>query len=657
MARLGAYEVEAELGRGGVARVLRGRHVETGAVHALKVLEHVTTAEEAARFRREAEALARLDGAGVVAVHALWVEDRRMVLAMDLMPGGTLRARLARPWPWREAAALVVGLARTLQGAHALGLVHRDVKPENVLFDDEGRPRLADFGCARDLAAESLTATGAAPGTVAYMAPEQLEGRRVDGRADVWALGVLLHELVAGRRPFEAGSPLALLSAITSGTRPRRSPRPLAEALSRALVVDPAARADAGALADALEAALAGRSDAPRGAWLVAAALGGLALAAVALARGGAPPPPAPDAVAPPAAPEVGSTTPDVGAPAAPDDAPEVGPPEGDAPATSPAAVDLDALLAAIPGPVLPSERDLSAVYQPNLRYVDPEKAARVCRVAIEGGGGALEVSMAWHVLGCLIDDGAAFDRDPAAALACFGRAAALGHAGAKIKLAEAHLDARPPRPAPAADLLRAALERAQVYRNDAEHARRALVEVGLEHPDVVGRPELMDHLGALKDKGWQLLLKGRLAELEGDLEEARGAYFTALTTSPAVQAAAHVRLERLPGGGPRSLPDDPALRLLIAERLVAEGDPEERARAVDLLRERAGKGAGVPRRAALLLAERFHLEELEAGRGATTIPREEALRLLRAAARGKSEVRADQVLRARRLLRRLEGS
>ncbi|MBX3472665.1 MAG: serine/threonine protein kinase [Planctomycetes bacterium] len=245
MARLGAYEVEAELGRGGFARVLRGRHVETGAVHALKVLDGALSAEDAARFRREAEALARVAAADVVGVHDAWVERGRMVLAMDLMPGGALRARMGAPWPWQEAATLVAGLARTLERCHAAGLVHRDVKPENVLFDAQGRARLADFGCARDLAAATLTETGAALGTPAYMAPEQLDGQRVDGRADAWALGVVLHELLTGERPFAREGPHGLLAALACGARPRPArtgaPAAIDAALRQALEPRPGA--------------------------------------------------------------------------------------------------------------------------------------------------------------------------------------------------------------------------------------------------------------------------------------------------------------------------------------------------------------------------------------------------------------------------------
>src|SRR5205807_91896 len=114
-------------------------------------------------------------------------------------------------------AALVAKVARTMDRCHALGLVHRDLKPANVLLDEQGEPRVADFGCVRDLSARSLTETGAVLGTPAYMAPEQLEGCRVDRRADVYALGVMLYELVTHVRPYGGDSYVEVGMAIARG--------------------------------------------------------------------------------------------------------------------------------------------------------------------------------------------------------------------------------------------------------------------------------------------------------------------------------------------------------------------------------------------------------------------------------------------------------
>jgi hypothetical protein len=298
---VGAYDIEAELGRGGMGRVFRVRHRATGAVRALKLLDQPGSVELVARFRREAEALARLGGDGVVPIHELGVDERRPFYIMALMPGGSLEDRLARAGrlPWREAAALVARLARVLARAHAAGLIHRDMKPANVLFDDEGRPCIADFGCARDVDARTLTETGTIIGTPHYMALEQLEGARVDARADVYSLGVMLHELVAGERPYKGANVVALAALVRSGNRrtlggAEGAPRELEAVVARALAPDPGPRyADAASFADALDALLAsggvGRGGARRGALLAAAlALGvGVVVAARAAGVGG----------------------------------------------------------------------------------------------------------------------------------------------------------------------------------------------------------------------------------------------------------------------------------------------------------------------------------------------------------------------------------
>src|SRR5581483_11939523 len=220
-ATLGAYELESELGRGGMGTVFIARHLPTGARRALKVLAGARDPDAVERFRREARALASAAGPGLVPIHESGEESGRLWYAMDLMPGGSLRARLSArgALPWREAVALVLEVARGLARGHALGLVHRDVKPENILLDEQGAPRLADFGCVRDLGRSALTEPGSVLGTIGYMPPEQLDGEPVDARADVFALAAILHELVAGTRPFEASS---LLNLYREMKRPRR---------------------------------------------------------------------------------------------------------------------------------------------------------------------------------------------------------------------------------------------------------------------------------------------------------------------------------------------------------------------------------------------------------------------------------------------------
>jgi hypothetical protein len=291
---VGAYEISGELGRGGMGVVYRARHVPTGVERALKVVAAGASATAVERFKREVEALARLGRAGVVAIHETGISSGRAYYAMELMPGGSLRARLeARgKLSWRDAALIGAELARTLERCHALGLVHRDLKPENILFDEHDAPRVADFGCVKDLAAVSLTKPGGLVGTLSYMAPEQMQGLRADARADVYALAVIVHELVTGRHPYAQGQ--TVLEFIANRERVKRAhlePEALDAVLDRALEVKPEARTPtARAFREELEAVLEGRKVASRRRkmrpWVLAAALGGaVALAAIAATR------------------------------------------------------------------------------------------------------------------------------------------------------------------------------------------------------------------------------------------------------------------------------------------------------------------------------------------------------------------------------------
>jgi hypothetical protein len=315
--RLGAYEVLGELGRGGMGCVFRARHGPTGALRALKLLAGGVDAESVLRFKREAEVLARVGGRGIVSVHETGFERGRLWFAMDLVEGGSLRDRTKRgPFAWRDAARLALELARVLERCHAAGVIHRDVKPANVLLDEEGRPWLADFGLVRDLAAASLTETGTLLGTVAYMAPEQLRAEPVTGKADVFALGAVLHELVAGA-PLHPGKNLAEQQQERARPRPRLealgAPRSLDRAIDRALADSAERRSSAAELARDLEAVLAGEAaakPAPRRRGRIAAAgvLVAIGVALVVAIKGALRPgaPPAPPAPPTAARPEVG---------------------------------------------------------------------------------------------------------------------------------------------------------------------------------------------------------------------------------------------------------------------------------------------------------------------------------------------------------------
>jgi serine/threonine-protein kinase len=258
---LGPYTLLEVLGRGGMGVVHRALHRPTGAVRAVKVLDGAPDAEAVDRFRREAAALARAQGEGVVPVHDVGVADGRLYFGMPLLEGGSLAQRLARSGPltWRAAAALGLDLARALARCHEVGLIHRDLKPANVLFDQEGRPHLADFGCVRDVSAARLTQTGTLVGTPLYMAPELFGHSAADGRADVYSLGAVLYEAVAGHAPHQAAAAIQVLNlAMNQQRAPLQGvPRAFEEVVDAALAPDPARRiASAAELAARLAALL-----------------------------------------------------------------------------------------------------------------------------------------------------------------------------------------------------------------------------------------------------------------------------------------------------------------------------------------------------------------------------------------------------------------
>ncbi len=226
--RFGPYVVEARLGAGGMGAVYRARHSETGVVHALKTVHsHLSTTGDFARFRREMQTLARLDHVdGIVRVFAYGMEGDTPWAAMELVEGESLGKRIASgPLPVREAVGIVAVLARALEEVHQLGVLHRDVKPSNVIVDAAGRPCLIDFGLARVASASRLTATGETLGSPGYMAPEQVEldasADEVGPRTDVYGLGALLYGLLIGRPPVNAsGGPLAIVAVLTEWPEP-----------------------------------------------------------------------------------------------------------------------------------------------------------------------------------------------------------------------------------------------------------------------------------------------------------------------------------------------------------------------------------------------------------------------------------------------------
>ena len=263
----GPYRILAPLGRGGMAAVYEAHEPSLDRRVALKVLpaEFLHDPAFADRFRQEARVAARLEHPHIVPIHAYGIEGGRPWMAMRLVTGGSLAERVRRsPLSPAETAAVLRDVAAALDYAHARGVVHRDVKPANVLLDEAGRAYLADFGIARMLEGSSVaTATGLIQGTPSYMAPEQAMGAKVDRLADVYALGVVAFECLTGRVPYTGTTPVAILMKHVQEPVPEPTAAEVAPVLTavlrRCLAKTPADRwPTAGAFSAALEAAAAG---------------------------------------------------------------------------------------------------------------------------------------------------------------------------------------------------------------------------------------------------------------------------------------------------------------------------------------------------------------------------------------------------------------
>jgi non-specific serine/threonine protein kinase len=243
------YRIARELGRGGMGVVYLAQDRQLDRPVALKCLPSRFANDPQARalLVAEARAAARLDHPNIATVFEIGEsDDGRLFIAMAFYEGETLRERLARqPVSRQQAVAIAIEVARGLAAAHGLGLVHRDIKPGNLLLTSSGPVKILDFGLAEQVDPARPRSTQAR-GTLAYMSPEQARGEAVDGRTDLWSLAVVLHEMLAGRRPFTGDSALALLYAVIHDDPPRLDPsscpRALQQILARALAKDPAAR-------------------------------------------------------------------------------------------------------------------------------------------------------------------------------------------------------------------------------------------------------------------------------------------------------------------------------------------------------------------------------------------------------------------------------
>ena len=216
---LGKYRIVARLGRGGMAEVYKAYQPGLDRYVAIKVL-HGHLAEESdfiGRFKREAAAIASLRHPNIVQVYDFDIVGDLYYMVMEFIEGPTLKAELkersirGKPFTLAEVARIFCALASAIDYAHSRGMVHRDLKPANIMFTHEGQVVLSDFGIARIMGASALTMTGAISGTPAYMSPEQGQGHHGDERSDIYALGVILYEMVTGTVPFDADTPLAII--------------------------------------------------------------------------------------------------------------------------------------------------------------------------------------------------------------------------------------------------------------------------------------------------------------------------------------------------------------------------------------------------------------------------------------------------------------
>ena len=244
----GRYRLDELLGRTGMSEVWQATDLELGRNVALKLL---APDADTARFEREAKAVAALAHPNVTQLYDYGEADGRPFMVLEYLPGGTLEDRLREQGrlPDELTFAIAADVASGLAHAHARGVVHRDLKPANVLFDEEGRAKLADFGIAQLAAGEgTLTEAGTVLGTAAYISPEQAVGEPADAASDVYSFGVMLYRMLTGRLPFESDDPLELVMLHRNAEPPPVSavredaPPLLADTAAAALMKDPAQR-------------------------------------------------------------------------------------------------------------------------------------------------------------------------------------------------------------------------------------------------------------------------------------------------------------------------------------------------------------------------------------------------------------------------------
>jgi len=252
----GRYTIEALLGQGGMSAVYKGADPNLRRTVAIKLIHpHLSSDPEfVRRFEQEAAAVAQLRHPNIIQVYDFNHDGDVYFMILEYVPGETLQARLktldaaGQRLPLAETLRIMAGISEAVAYAHQRGMIHRDLKPGNVMLDPQGQPILMDFGVAKIVGGQHHTATGAIVGTVAYMSPEQARGERIDERSDIYSLGIMLYEMTAGRPPFEGDSAMTVMlkhlnepvpdvRQIASGV-----PEELAALIEKALAKNPADR-------------------------------------------------------------------------------------------------------------------------------------------------------------------------------------------------------------------------------------------------------------------------------------------------------------------------------------------------------------------------------------------------------------------------------
>ena len=206
------YQIKAHVGSGGMAAVFRAIQESLQRSVALKVLKNTESKEWTERFLNEGRILASLNHRNIITVHDIGIHAGHIYISMEYLEGGDLKSRIEAGMTPKEALEILATIGEALEVAHKKGVIHRDVKPGNILFRRDGTPVMADYGIAKDFERETdVTVDGTVIGTPDYLAPEQARIEPVDGRTDIYGLGIIFYEMLTGKKPFEAESPVHIV--------------------------------------------------------------------------------------------------------------------------------------------------------------------------------------------------------------------------------------------------------------------------------------------------------------------------------------------------------------------------------------------------------------------------------------------------------------